>query len=505
MLPCLHSLFDKRVSYLDDLSANLICKKIKKRWICELRNISGTKKQEIVQGSNSILLDELLPENIKEKHSFFMNNILDLGTKSTYWNMFLEGKMQRSVIIVNPYSKEKFNVKMKIIFVNKSWLCGQYYFKMTLSDVTYVENLSTSVSLITHDLRSVFRSIKKISDDLKVSNESDKESLFDTLDMLTSEGLILCSKSRDDFNEKSQTVCNKLNKVYISLYKLIKNLNIIYGCRIVFDCCCNLFLNNDQLTTIKHILFNAVKNSINANASIIIVRVKQENLKLILMMIDNGIGMSDEKIKNFFNREIKKNSGNVDDNRGEGMLLSCLKWKSIDGEIEIFCNGEMTFIFTIETPISQCPVLNLKQLKMLSMLKSCNKLNILIVDDSIVKLKMTMRLLNMKLDLQKNGEEQTSSIINLPKKFEIYIMNEYLEYNIIFATNGVYAFDVYNLVNIHKIVTDLQMPIMDGYELIKNVIAINKKQEIMINSDTDKFEVYQKLQIVEGEHNIKFI
>jgi YesN/AraC family two-component response regulator len=43
------------------------------------------------------------------------------------------------------------------------------------------------------------------------------------------------------------------------------------------------------------------------------------------------------------------------------------------------------------------------------------------------------------------------------------------EYNILFASNGIQALELLDKMNVNLVITDLMMPLMDGFELLKNI------------------------------------
>lgn len=498
---CSNSIVYSRVhnDVLSDFIAELKCKKRNGIWNIDLTNIKGRKTNDIVGEIRVLPLSDLLPKEIRSKHDKFMIDILEQNVKSQYWDAFLSGKMQRAVVIQNPVSRRQFNVKMRIIFLKKQW--GTFYFSVEFSDISYVTQITNEIGLLTHDLRTMFRSIITITNNLKTCADDERQELFQSLDMISKEGLSLCSKTRSDFEEHE--MINVENKVYLSIQEIVNNLRIIYPGKINYLCCSNLCLTDDAVDTLKHIMYNSVKNSIQANSSHVTITISDELGIIKITISDNGIGMSKEQIDNFFTRGIpsqkeQRNMSlrNIEENRGEGMLLSCMKWKTIGGIIRISSLYGTKFEFLMEGKQSSNVALSLANLIALQSLT--HKETILIVDDSMINLKMCLMMLCKGCGKKINDHP-------LPKTFDVHVMDNLLDYNIIFTINGFLALEIYKLVKIKTIITDLEMPVMNGYDFISNVIDLHSRQKIIVNSGASEEAFYQKVKFTKQQYDITFV
>lgn len=62
------------------------------------------------------------------------------------------------------------------------------------------------------------------------------------------------------------------------------------------------------------------------------------------------------------------------------------------------------------------------------------------------------------------------------------------DYNVLTAENGKKAFELYKKFNPHIIISDLNMPIMNGIELIKKIRQLDRNSKIIITTCKDDIE-----------------
>lgn len=452
-----------------EFKAELICVRYLYKWNIILKNISGYRNNDITNGKKKIFLKDLLPDDVKEKHDKFINNILDNYNNSPYWESFLNGKMQRSVNIINPINKKKFNVKIKLTFVNKFW--RRYKFNIEITDI---KEIFSNVMNI-HNIRLIFKSIITVID-------NDTNQNMKTIKSLSKEGIKLCSDKHEIIQKDN---LDKI-KLHISIIPTINNLNNIYPNIIKYSCECNLCVKDIEF--IKHMLFSIVKYSIDYCSKNIIINIKQNNDIIIITINDDCV--IDNKIN-----EVLEN-GLIKDERIEILFLSISEWKRESGSFKYeYLNGNK-FEFHTKGIISDNFLLSVDNIRSLYNLKF--RETILIVDDSYVNLKMILNNFCKEND-------KPLTYYKLPSKYEMFIIDDLIEYNLIFTTDGIYAKDIYDIINVKKIIVDIEMPKMNGYDLISYIISINPEQSIIVNSATEKEMFYQKLHITNDQYDIKFI
>lgn len=84
--------------------------------------------------------------------------------------------------------------------------------------------------------------------------------------------------------------------------------------------------------------------------------------------------------------------------------------------------------------------------------------------------------------------EDEKSIIEFVK----LIFKKYNINNVIFASNGLEGLELYKSKNFDLVITDMQMPFMDGFELIQNIKKINEEQICIIVSGLEDKEDFLK-------------
>jgi CheY-like chemotaxis protein/anti-sigma regulatory factor (Ser/Thr protein kinase) len=315
--------------------------------------------------------------------------------------------------------------------------------------------------------------------------------------MLAHEGLNLCAKTRATIIDPSTSKQKTPNvKIYIGMNKIIEKLKLMFlNISILYSCKSDLSITSYEEEILMHLMLNMVKNSKNAHSTIISINVTQETQKIIIIVKDNGCGMQQDVVSGFFSRTLPENHNclQIEENRGEGMLLSSMKWKQIGGEITL--NSEVgvgtTFEMKINGTISTVTSLTPENIDTLQNLK--HKKIILLVDDSLVNLKMII------MEICKHVKKKMSDF-RLPQvlgweHIGCYVIEDLVDATLIFTSNGEYAFDIYQLVKCDYVITDLEMPVMSGYDLIKRIVEIKKNQTIIVNSATDKENFFQKLEL----------
>lgn len=386
----------RKISVEHDFQAILVCKYIETKWFFILKKIIGSKKIELLGSDiNEIDLNMLLPDYFIPIHNKFLIDILTYGNKSEYWNKFVNGKMNRIIEIINPITKQIFCVKQTIILTTISTI-----FDFTMTDITMTNNIINKTGLLTHDLRSILKSTLNTLNEINIT-DNNKDQIY-IIDELLKEGLSLCSNARTAFLPNnialnSKNDIDQIKKIYIAIPQFISKLKLIYPfIKIIYSnksLCC---LSQIKLNSLWHIILNTIKNSVNAKATEIYINIYEEknaNIKLIIEIIDNGIGMDINMVNKFFLRELPRENiiNDVETNRGEGFILSYNEWKLNGGTCEIkesIINKGTTFFFTVNNTISESSKLSLNHnhIYYLSSLINTNKNIILIVDDILLKL-----------------------------------------------------------------------------------------------------------------------
>jgi len=71
------------------------------------------------------------------------------------------------------------------------------------------------------------------------------------------------------------------------------------------------------------------------------------------------------------------------------------------------------------------------------------------------------------------------------------------------ATNGYEGLEIYKSFEIDLVITDLNMPIMSGIEMLKRIKRLNRNQKSIVYSAYSEFEYYSKLKEINVDKFIK--
>jgi CheY-like chemotaxis protein len=219
----------------------------------------------------------------------------------------------------------------------------------------------------------------------------------------------------------------------------------------------------------------------------------------------------------FLNRKYpdKHKPNTVDGNRGEGFLLAYNDFKTCNGIIHISSEVGIGTTMNLQIP-PVCDVdefvLTLEQVRSIYSLKS-NKI-ILFVDDVLLNIKILFYKLLKYLNPSYKYNNFPLITSEQWQSYGMFIL-EIDTYAFIFAANGLYGNDISLIGKCNLIITDIQMPLMNGIDMIKSLHSNGCKTKIIINTaltneeieqNSDLFEMLAKKQIyiLEKGNNIDF-
>jgi CheY-like chemotaxis protein len=146
--------------------------------------------------------------------------------------------------------------------------------------------------------------------------------------------------------------------------------------------------------------------------------------------------------------------------------------------------------------------LNTNQIKLI--LNINKNIKILLVDDVILHLKiLCLKIIknidaNYKYDnfpVLTNDEWQSIGIIFI----------EYENYQFILAANGMYGKEIAFMIDCDIIISDIQMPLLNGIDMIYELINNNIKTNIIVNSGFIKNENEEIYKLLENKQISMFI
>ena len=441
--------------------------------------MSGEKKEELIGSNvNEIDLNLLFAESFRKIHEKFMIDILISGVKSQYFNSEINGK--RNVDIINPINKKTYVVKLGMVF--KLQKDNIFLFDIEFTDVTSVNTIINKNDLVIHDLRSIIKSAQNTVFELEKSvNDSGFENMKLLKDLLK-ESLDMCHNIRKSFLPEDiiKNEDHSIVKSYIEIPKFISTLkNIFNSINFEFMINSNGLLTDKQSECLYNCLLYIVKNYIDAGATLIHIEVSQPyNIKIII---------SDNR------KEINLNK--LDIEKSSQFFLLYNEWKTYGGTIELKSNiKKFDFILEIPPKKSNEFVLQLHHINQLFSIKN-NKI-ILFVDDVLLNIKILwIKILKYLYPLHKYNNFPILSNDQW-QNYGMFVI-EFNEYTFIFASNGLYGKDIALSINCYIIITDIQMPLLNGIDMIKILLEKSYKSKILINSALPKKELESLNDIME--------
>lgn len=169
--------------------------------------------------------------------------------------------------------------------------------------------------------------------------------------------------------------------------------------------------------------------------------------ELVIKVKDSGIGIEKDKQDQIFNEFSQADSSIEKRYGGSGLGLAITKQlvELLNGKIQLESELKKGTVFTVSIPIQKTSKESVKAEKTAHLIKPADK-QILIVDDDLTQLDLSFNVLSKAgflCQTAKNGEEALSLVEN--NQFDL-------------------------------IITDIQMPAMNGFELLKN-LKQNKASE----------------------------
>ena len=225
---------------------------------------------------------------------------------------------------------------------------------------------------------------------------------------------------------------------------------------------------------ISNLISNAVKFS-NSNSSVEILINKKDD-QAIIHVKDKGIGIPNDEIAHVFDRfyRSEKAKGKISGS-GIGLALTKELVNLMEGTITVNSQDNLGSTFSISIPIKQEAETNTTEFD----------------SDFIIPKKIE----NIELQSKKlSKDSSTILIVEDNQEIASYIASCLdVEYNLIFANNGEVGFKSAEKNIPDIIITDVMMPIMDGYELTKQLQTTKTTNHIPIIMLTAKAMQEDKL------------
>ncbi len=291
-------------------------------------------KQLEVQIPDLILLDIMMPEmdgietcrRIKSQSKWREIPIVFLTARTQTDDLVKAFKAGGIDYITKPFQHEELIARVKTHI-------ELYHSKMKINEM--IQTRDKLYSIIAHDIKAPFHNIKftisALKDNYIKPDSREFREVIDHLDASTNDtydlldnlltwtryqgGIIKLDHNKTDLNILVLETVQVLKPV-------AENKNITIDLNL-FDKC---YINVDEATTktvIRNLLSNAIKFS--PEEGIIRVVTRKQNGSLILSVIDQGIGMSEEVIEKIFVQNESYTSNGTNQEKGTGLGFQLIK------------------------------------------------------------------------------------------------------------------------------------------------------------------------------------
>lgn len=320
--------------------------------------------------------------------------------------------------------------------------------EQTILNTQVLKTIGEMASAIAHDFNNSLQALSSNIELLKLMNiTKEMKEHLNTMESITNDTSErvkslqrLGDKKQDDSNFKSIKIDNILNEVISQTRPLWKGEKEKEGFEINikknYQKDLEIYGNTGEL---RSVFYNLIKNSIEAipKNGIIEIIAKKLNNNCIISIIDNGIGMSQETKTNLFQPFYSTKGFGL--GRGLGMMGVLKVVNKHNASIDVYSEINEGTKIIIKLPC-HTKINTSQDNKETKTNLSINKnIKILLVDDDeLVRLPTTEIL----------------------KK---------IGYNILSASSGMDALDKLNKEKFDIVITDIGMPKMNGWELIKEI------------------------------------
>ena len=362
---------------------------------------------------------------------------------------------------------------------------------------------------ISHEIRTpltlIVCSIEKLISNLNLNKEQEKET--ETIDRNVNRMLQLTNELLEI--RKIETGNYQLNVKKDDIVSLIKNIVQAFESlaekqemKLSIDTFKPEILIWFDANALEKSLSNLISNAIKYNKRKGLIKIKTKlstnNEFLEISVIDNGIGIEQEQLTKIFDR-FYQHGGNKDSYEngfGIGLHLTKNLIELHKGSISVTSEINKGSVFTISLPLNE------------SVYSANDK-----ADKVIWKTDYNATFYGIE-NSKSESEVETSFDENIenadPEKFTIlYIddnkelldnISDYLSetYNVITATNGKIGFEKATLFQPDVIISDIVMPVMDGFELcslIKTDINTSHIPVILLTARGDSDSQYKGIEI----------
>ena len=249
----------------------------------------------------------------------------------------------------------------KASIINEPEIIGTVVVIQDITDIKKLENMrSQFVANISHELKTPLTSIKGFAETLRYVEDDETRNKF--LSIIDEESDRLARLLEDilclyEIEQKRSTALEEFNVDHEieKVYMLLNDQGKKKGVEIFLDTESKCILMGDK-DKFKQMLLNLLSNSIKYTESggSVKIRSYKKDMNLILVIEDNGIGISDKDLPRIFERFYRVDKARSRESGGTGLGLAIVKHivKLFDGEIRVKSKLDVGTKITIKIPIN---------------------------------------------------------------------------------------------------------------------------------------------------------
>ncbi|MCK9224653.1 MAG: response regulator [Candidatus Muirbacterium halophilum] len=409
----------------------------------------------------------------EEKKGIISYNILDaIKNKHSFFNEYEIIRKDNVSVWVLERGQGVYDSNGKLLFIAGSIFDvtnekkAERDLKIAFEKMEKADRLKTEfLANMSHEIRTPMTSIIGFSDLLGNTKLTEEQKNFlEVIKKSSSHLLVIINDIIDIAKIESDQI--EIKRTPVDLYDILNDIRLIFNIKqkelkkqiefLIKDVEKGEIIFSTDFVRLKQLLINLISNSFKfTDKGFINVSYEIKTSTIKFSVKDSGIGIPEEKGEEIFEKFTQADASFTRKHGGIGLGLAISK------KICGFLGGNLKFEsvlgkgsnFYFEIPFRE------------------------------IKTKTAKKIVN-KTNLNIEGNNETILIVEDTKE-NILFLKAFLSranYNVIFAHNGLEAFDMYRArKDITLVLMDIQMPVMDGMEAIKNI-----REYENINSDINK-------------------
>ena len=305
--------------------------------------------------------------NIENNVDVIEVNIIEI-VRNSQINFFLGETIKNNTPLVNEISISTPEQKIMNVYTNpimsneENENSGGIIYLQDITNLKKLEQIRTEfVSNVTHELKTPLTSIKGYIETLKNGAINDKKVATNFLEIIDIESerlnnlitdileLSEIENAQKDIDKKNHPLQPIVEDVFSIVQGVAKKKDVSLDIEIEDDLV--IFANPKRM---KQMLTNLVNNAIKYNKSngSVLVKAFRHEGKVVVIVKDNGIGISEEHIPRIFERFYRVDQGRSRSIGGTGLGLSIVKHivNLYNGNIKVLSEPEKGSEFIIQLP-----------------------------------------------------------------------------------------------------------------------------------------------------------